>query len=693
MLSRHTLKKSVGRALSLTALGLSLSAGAQAAYEFVIVGSGAGGGPLAARLAKAGHEVLLLEAGQDNANMLSYQVPIFNAAASEDPKLAWNFKVNHYRSDADALRDSKLMCTDGESSQVRVEPQGDGTFACPEEHPFRFGSFFPRGNALGGSTAVNAMIYVLPQNSDWNNIANLTGDRSWRAGNMMRYANRIENNLNIETPNADTVLQAQGPEFRQIVRSSIDVVQPKNLSYNTPREALSYSLNSAVRNDQAEGIWPIETSTQLGHRVGSREMILEAACMADPAAPSPKTQRQVNQECVNKGLVNPKTGRPFLTVKTGAFVTKVLWGAEPRLNADGRMVCQGACKTAVGVEYIDRANVYGADDEQNLNRQLPRRKAFAGKEVILSAGTINTPQILMLSGVGPKAHLEGHDIKVRKHLPGVGRNLQDRYEVTVVNETDTVFKSVADCVGDTAEQDKCLDEWQSSKYFYGEATGNYASAGIPLSIVAKSSPDKAEPDLHVFAGPLDYRGYYNGYSVAEQTGNRWTWTILKAHTENRGGRITLLSDNPLDQPFINFNYFEDGNRDTAILQGGLPNASFHDSQALLSGIRMIRKIADNVQGSGMAFKELQPGRDLQTDKELGDWVRAEAFAHHGAGTAKIGAASDPMAVLNSRFEVRGTFGLRVVDASIFPRIPGTFLVSSVYIASEKAADVIINDYR
>ncbi|MGI9277133.1 MAG: GMC family oxidoreductase [Endozoicomonas sp.] len=694
---RNLLKRAclttLARSFSLAITGLTLST-ATLAYDFVVVGSGAGGGPLAAGLARAGHEVLLLEAGRNRGNLLSYQVPIFNASASEDPELAWNFHVNHYRSNQRAFRDSKLMCTDG-IGLAQVELKANGTYGCPSTHPYRQGSFFPRGSTLGGSTAVNAMIYVLPQNSDWDRIARITGDNSWQASNMMKYADHVQQQLSIETENPDTTLEAQGNEFKQIIHSAIDTLKPDNLPPNaSPRDALSGNLNEAVRKDQAEGIWPVASNIRLGQRMGSREIILEAACMADLDAPNPKTQQQVNADCEASGLVNPETGKPYLTVKTGAFVTRILWKAEPRWNNSlGKMVCEGDCKKAVGVEYINRANVYAADNNQNLNRNLPRRKVFVDKEVVLSAGFINTPQILMLSGVGPRKHIENKDIEVRQHLPGVGHNLQDRYEVAVVNQMPGVFKSIRDCAGATPQQDACLDEWQNSKYFTDEATGNYAVGGVPLSIVAKSNPTLAEPDLHIFAGPLDYRGYFNGYSAVPQPGNRWTWTILKAHTENRGGRITLRSNDPLETPIVNFNYFEDGDRNTARLQGGSEIASTLDSQALVNGIRMVRRITDNIRESGLRFRELQPGRAVHTDAELKEFIKAEAWGHHGAGTAKIGADNDPMAVLDSKFQVRGTKNLRVVDASIFPRIPGTFLVSSVYIASEKAAEVINSQYQ
>lgn len=132
-------------------------------YEFVIVGSGAGGGPLAANLAAAGHRVLLLEAGDDH-SCVYYQAPIFHAQASEDEDMRWDYFVRHYRDDHAQAED-------------------------PKHTPDRGGVLYPRGGTLGGSTAISAMITVCPHNSDWDRIATTVGDDSWRAERMRLCSN------------------------------------------------------------------------------------------------------------------------------------------------------------------------------------------------------------------------------------------------------------------------------------------------------------------------------------------------------------------------------------------------------------------------------------------------------------------------------------------------------------------------
>src|SRR5262245_27748417 len=149
-------------------------------FEFIVVGSGAGGGPLAANLARQGHSVLLLEAGAETGGKTEYNVPVLHPTATETPDLAWHYFADHY--------------------PTKDRPQPDSTYT-PE------GILYPRGGALGGSTAVNAMITVAPKNSDWDQIAALTGDTSWQSGNMRKNYDRVVKWLSVERQdiNADAL--------------------------------------------------------------------------------------------------------------------------------------------------------------------------------------------------------------------------------------------------------------------------------------------------------------------------------------------------------------------------------------------------------------------------------------------------------------------------------------------------------
>lgn len=672
-------------------------------YEFIIVGAGAGGGPLAARLAEAGHTVLLLEAGENKGSWPFYGIPAGHARASEDAFLSWNFHVDHYSTEEQAQRDSKMMCSDNGGAVARCEMDQEGQVcSCPNSHPNTQGLFYPRGSALGGSTANNAMISALPKNSDWDNIAELTGDSNWNSSNMSKYYSQIRNDLGLQVslPDPDDFLEMHGDEVENIIDASIeagfDGGDIPNLPQGaTAKQALSGDLNTATANGNVAGIWPTPVAINSGQRNGTREIILKAACIKDSVALPPQTESSVMQYCIEKNLINPETNNPYLTVKTSAFVTKILWQEDPVFDeTTNKWTCTEKCKKAVGVEFIDRGNVYKADRLYSSSSSAPREEVRVSKEVVISAGAFNTPQILMLSGVGPKEELERADLDIytRSDLPGVGKNLQDRYEVAVINEADEKFKVHQTCNINNLLTDPCLYKWLAGRIFLKEGTGFYSTNGTVFSMVKKSSSSQKEEDLHLFAGPVDFSGYFNKYSEANQSGNKWSWLILKGHTENRGGEVTLASNNPTDRPNINFNYFEDGNAGTEA-QGGPSNASSLDLKAVIAGVKHVREINKVIEANGFDFREIQPGDAIQTDEEIGQWIKDESWGHHACGTARMGGDNDKLAVLDGQFRVKGTEGLRVVDASVFPRIPGTFLALSIYIASVKAADDIIAQYQ
>jgi choline dehydrogenase len=303
----------------------------------------------------------------------------------------------------------------------------------------------------------------------------------------------------------------------------------------------------------------------------------------------------------------------------------------------------------------------------------------ATREVILSAGVFNTPQLLMLSGVGARGELDQHGIPVKVDLPGVGKNLQDRYEVGVVSELSEDFTAPERCTFEADDSDPCYRDWTRGR-------GLYTSNGSVLSILMKSSPSQLEPDLHIFGLPGVFKGYYPGYSTdANQDRHHFTWVILKGHTQNRGGTVKLKSANPRERPAINFHYFDDGDVDAG--------QDVNDLTAMVNGVEFVRKIAGRSDSVDLftEWRETWPGSSANDRQKIGDWVKKEAWGHHASCSARIGADGDPMAVLDSRFRVRGTSGLRVVDASVFPRIPGTFIVLPIYMVSEKATDTILAD--
>lgn len=616
-------------------------------FEYIIVGSGAGGGPLAANLARQGHTVLLLEAGEDVGGRLTYQVPAWHVQSTEDDAMRWDYYVKHYEDTTQAKKDSKM--------------EYDGT--APK------GILYPRAGTLGGCTAHNAMITVYPHNSDWDKIAAATGDTSWSATNMRQYFQRVEKNRYLT---GATALRGHGTNgWLQVERAdpTLGLLDSKILTtalagaivsgadetsllkallgdLREIKAIMNRDLNSAEPGrDSLEGAGSIPLATAGGRRNGTLEYLKRTVSAGYP-----------------------------LTIRQRALVSKVLWSTAPAV---------GGKQKASGVEYLEGAKLYRADPRAPRTGAGGTLKTVnATREVIISAGAFNTPQLLKLSGIGPAAELRRFGIPVRVDLPGVGANLQDRYEVGLVSEVASDFSLLRDCRFADVPSDYCLDEWRTS------GTGVYASNGGVLAIVKRSTPALPDPDLFVFGLPGAFAGYYKGYSNHVLADKRhFTWAILKGHTRNKAGTVKLRSTDPRDTPEISFRYFHEGT--TA---GGEDAA---DLNAMVEGVLYARRIiakADTLMPFGY-FEEVFPGSSVSTRTQIAQFVKNEAWGHHASCTAKIGAATDPNAVLDSKFLVRGTDNLRVVDASVFPEIPGFFIVVPIYMISEKATDVILSAAR
>ena len=609
-------------------------AGARA-YEYIVVGSGAGGGTVAARLAEAGRSVLLLEAGGDPGKLADlrlpedYQVPAFHAFASENPVMRWDFFVRHYTDAQRQHKDSKYSAAPG-------------------------GVLYPRAGALGGCTAHNAMIFVYPHNQDWDDIAALTGDASWRAERMRRYFELLEDCRHRPLKRWIARLTGFNP-----ARHGFDGWLTTELAM--PMESLGNRYLRRVLEDLAT-----DASAQIGHRLKRLHSFFKTR--ADP-----NDWRQVKADASGLRLV-PLTTRDHMRTGSRERIVDVAEKFPERLHVECHAlvtrVLLDASQRATGVEYLKGERLYRAHPDSSDGSGEPCQ-ARATREVILCGGAFNTPQLLMLSGIGPRAALSRSGIETRVDLAGVGKNLQDRYEVSVVNRMKEDWQMLAGAK--FAKGDSQFHQWQTRK------RGVYTTNGGLLAVVIQSKQERI-PDLFCAALVGNFRGYFPGYSklIAERQ-NYLSWIVLKARTINRAGTVTLQSADPRQPPSIDFRYFDEGN-----------DRQGKDLDAVVEGIHFVRAMTKDLREQGLIAAEEVPGEQYQSDDELREFVRDNAWGHHASCSCAIG-PRDQDGVLSSDFRVHGTQGLRVVDASVFPRIPGFFIVSAVYMIGEKAADVILAD--
>jgi choline dehydrogenase-like flavoprotein len=717
-------------------------------FDYIVVGSGAGGGPLAARLAQNGFRVLVIEAGSGETAVTPPAespeislVPALHAVSTEDPQLSWRFFVKHYDvppTGNDWKRYPPASATD--------EAKAGGDI------------FYPRAAALGGCTIHNALITIAGPDSDWDDLADYLGDDSWRSDRMRAYFQRMERNeyLDKPTPIPRTVWGRLWDNIKWLFGFDADhtggrhgyagwlhtsvtdlelglsdkklVKMIKAALWQASRAGLERAdtlVKDIFRGNIKRLLDPNHSVTQAEHPEGV-VLIPTAVCGAATTIHQNRATQNVRRgrrSSPRELLLEVRASHPDqLVIWTDCLVTRVLFddGETPR---------------AVGVELLRGARLYKAHVVPSMEPgKEDRVYVKPGGEVILCGGSFNTPQLLMLSGIGEVGHLEsvageadlccfrdrnsqvirdGNGRPRRLHRPGVGLNLQDRYEVSLISEFNQDLTLLEGATfrlpADTAEPDRHLREWRE------QGTGLYATNGGVLAILKRSRPDLNQPDLFIFGVPLPFPGYHVGYSDVGKYHKYFTWAILKGHTRNNGGTVRLKSTSPQDTPIINFHYFNEHTKPGQYMDDP-------DLIALVDGVKFVRgitqkawfapwrekypgdsKAATRTEGDANA-NEWAPWRDThptdrvdpfptEDEESIKKWILREAWGHHACGTCRLGPDGDEYAVLDSRFRVRGVTGLRVVDASIFPNIPGYFIVTNIYVASEKAADVVIEDAR
>ncbi|KAI0913975.1 GMC oxidoreductase [Ustulina deusta] len=609
-------------ALILLASGLAVAAPAADAaqateYDYVVVGSGPGGGPLAVNLAKAGYSVFLIEAGDASVATGFGQYP---------PSVTWDFFVNHYP-EGDP-RNNQYSHLTWKTPEGRYWVGQTGAPAGSKV----LGVYYPRGATLGGSSMINAMCTWLPSDSDWNYVYELTGDATWKAENMRNIFTKIEHNNYMPQGTAGHGFDG----FFQTTMGAKLQAQRGPLSGNKVMAAYASDLNltmsmsdllqrdpnalSADRDTTSSIYGLVQHQYTNGNRYSARDYIQAA---------------------------QQNTSIP-LTVSLNSLATRVLF--DTTTNSSSRCSSSGASTPrATGVEYLEGKSLYAADSRRASGSTGTRKTVTARREVVVSGGAFNSPQLLMLSGVGPADHLRQFDIPVIKDLPGVGQHLMDNQEMPIV----------------------------------GSGSGGSGSAGVAM--IRTSHPAHGnERDMFLMGGQgFLFRGFWPDNQTAQLPADPpqpYGVSMVKGSSVNNKGWVRLRSADPQDAPEINFNHYAAG-------------AEF-DLAAMKDVVAWVRRIYLAI---GITPREPPCSGALDANGACGAeddaWLHKQTFGHHPTSTNRIGADNDTMAVLDSKFRVRGVAGLRVVDASAFARIPGVFPVVSTFLISQKAADEMIAEAR
>ncbi|KAJ7221563.1 alcohol dehydrogenase [Mycena pura] len=527
-------------------------------FDFVVVGAGAGGGPIAARLAENGFS--------DPDTVLAYHITEFSTPNS---RVAW--------------------------------------FVYLAIH--------------------NAMINIIAgTRTDFDGIADAFDDQSWSRTNMQNYFKKIENNQYL----LPTLLTAEDHGFDGWLKTTLlpylnllhdlDIVDLQLLTLYTSvtlSDVPILDLNT-VDSDGSEGVNTPSFTVDTNH---------------------------IRSSVYNRLTEVHDANENNLNITLNTLVTKVL-------------LCEGSDgqPTAYGVEFVPGAALPVAGNfngKQNLNGTL--RHVMARREVIVSAGVFQSPQLLMLSGIGNSTELTKFGIETVVDLPGVGSNLQDHDEIAIDWKLTEEFKLLEGCLFlSNRTQDPCLDDWIRSDH-----QNVYAFNPVLHAIITKSDDALELPDTMTYVAPAWFCTAGRGEPQRDERG--------------RPPDAPVLARDPLD---IGKRHFE------------APGGEV-DLQALVTGLE---RIIATVEGSLIElFVEEQafPPKGANLTQHVLDHV----FGHHACCTNPIGTADDPDAVLDSEFRVRGTDRLRVVDLSSWPNVPGYFVTTPTYMISEKAADSIMNDAR
>ena len=527
-------------------------------WDYVIIGAGSAGCVLANRLSADGrNSVLLLEAGPPDRYPWIH-IPIGYAKTMFHPVYNWCFKTE-------------------------PDPGMNGREI-----------YWPRGRTLGGSSAINGLIYIRGQREDYDGWAAL-GNSGWSYDDVLPFFRKLEHNVRGESPWHG----ADGPLWASDIGEKHELIE----ALIGAGEELGIPENDDFNGATQEGIGYYQLTTRHGLRCSTATAYLR-----------------------------PARARPNLRVDTEAHATRILF--------DGRK--------ATGVVY----------------RQAGRGVSVtARREVILSAGALQSPQLLQLSGIGPPALLQGFGIPVVHGLAGVGENLQDHLQARVI------FR----CTKPITTNDILSSPWRKLAMGLEFAVARRGPMAVGINqggIFARTDSALTRPDVQFHVATLS--SDMAGSKVHEFSG--FTMSVCQLQPESRG-HVRLKSPDPLAAPAMQPNYL----------------STEKDRATLVAGIRLARALAATRALSPYVAGEYRPGPEAKSDDALLEFAKNTAGTiFHPSGTCKMGPASDPLAVVDHDLAVHGLADIRVVDCSIMPTLVSGNTNAPVVMIAEKIADRILS---
>jgi choline dehydrogenase len=534
-------------------------------YDYIIVGAGSAGSVLANRLTANGqNRVLLLEAGGDDRRFW-LQVPLGYGKCFYDSRVNWMYQTEPVANTANRT------------------------------------SYWPRGKVLGGSSSINAMIYIRGQAEDYDHWC-AAGNPGWDWKSVLPMFKRMEDHSLGESE----FHGANGPLH---VDASSRGLHPIYKHYVKACEEVGLPLNNDFNGATQEGAGSYHINIKDGRRMSA-----------------------------SRAYLWPIRKRHNLRIETHALATKILFEGS----------------RAVGVNYV-----------KNGKTQTVR----AGVEVILSAGAINTPQLLLLSGIGPAEELSALNIPVIHNSPAVGKNLQDHYGLDHIyhSKLPTLNNELHPTTGKL---------WAGLKYLLarrGPLARNINHAGGFF----RTRAELTRPNMQLYFSPLSYQKTPPGTRplLNPDPFSAFCIGISQCHPTSLG-YIRLKSTDPNNAPEIQPNYL----------------ATEHDQQEMLEAILFLRRLADAPTMRNIISSEIDPGSLIVDDEGLMNHAREQGGSvFHPAGTCRMGPDSTT-SVVDASLKVHGLKGLRVADASIFPSLPSGNTNAPAIMVGEMASELILHHY-